>query len=77
MHLLITYITFAVAHRLRTISDCDIIFVLKDGKVHESGTHSSLLSHDGLYRDLWESQSTLGSARVLAKESTSLQKRGP
>lgn len=49
-----------VAHRLRTISDCDIIFVLRGGRVMEQGTHSMLLARDGLYRDLWDSQSTIG-----------------
>jgi ATP-binding cassette, subfamily B (MDR/TAP), member 7 len=47
-----------VAHRLRTIFDCDIIFVLRDGQVAESGTHNQLLEKGGLYASLWAAQET-------------------
>ncbi|KAF2743861.1 iron-sulfur clusters transporter atm1, mitochondrial precursor [Sporormia fimetaria CBS 119925] len=42
-----------VAHRLRTIYDCDLIIVLKDGQVAESGTHEQLIDRAGLYSELW------------------------
>ncbi|KAL2373724.1 iron-sulfur clusters transporter atm1, mitochondrial [Blastomyces gilchristii SLH14081] len=46
-----------VAHRLRTIYDCDQILVLKEGKVAESGTHTELLGMDGgVYSELWNAQ---------------------
>ena len=45
-----------VAHRLRTIFDSDIIFVLKNGQVFEHGTHAELLALHGLYADLWSAQ---------------------
>ncbi|KAJ2763033.1 Iron-sulfur clusters transporter atm1, mitochondrial, partial [Coemansia nantahalensis] len=40
-----------IAHRLRTIMDVDVIFVLKDGHVVEQGSHSELLRIGGVYRD--------------------------
>ena len=45
-----------IAHRLRTIYDSDLIIVLKDGHVAEQGTHDDLLSRDGIYAELWNSQ---------------------
>lgn len=42
-----------MAHRLRTIYDCDQILVLKDGRVAETGTHAELLEKDGIYAELW------------------------
>lgn len=47
-----------VAHRLRTIFDSDIIFVLKDGHVVESGTHHQLLDLGDVYSSLWAAQET-------------------
>jgi ABC transporter ATM len=47
-----------IAHRLRTIYDSDIIFVLKDGEVVESGTHPVLLEQQGVYSNLWAAQET-------------------
>lgn len=47
-----------VAHRLKTISDSDVIIVLKDGGVAEQGTHAELLKiSDGVYATLWKAQS--------------------
>jgi ATP-binding cassette subfamily B (MDR/TAP) protein 7 len=42
-----------IAHRLRTIYDCDLIIVLKEGQVAESGTHEQLINRGGIYSELW------------------------
>ena len=48
--------SFVIAHRLSTIRNADIIFVLQDGNVVESGSHEVLLAHDGLYAQIYHSQ---------------------
>ncbi|KAJ2142885.1 Iron-sulfur clusters transporter atm1, mitochondrial [Coemansia sp. RSA 678] len=45
-----------IAHRLRTIMDADVIFVLKDGQVVEQGSHTRLLQENGVYRSMWNMQ---------------------
>ncbi|WBW73534.1 mitochondrial iron-sulfur cluster exporter Atm1 [Schizosaccharomyces osmophilus] len=48
-----------IAHRLRTIKNCDIIYVLKDGQVVEQGTHEELLKLNGVYASMWHSQESI------------------
>lgn len=48
-----------VAHRLRTIYDCDQILVLKEGRVVEIGSHRELLEQNGIYSELWNSKWSL------------------
>jgi ATP-binding cassette subfamily B protein len=48
--------SFVVAHRLSTIVSSDIILVMKDGQVVESGSHKELISANGFYKQLYESQ---------------------
>ncbi|VEU36604.1 unnamed protein product [Pseudo-nitzschia multistriata] len=45
-----------IAHRLGTIRNADKIIVLKDGVVHEEGTHDELLEKDGMYASMWNRQ---------------------
>lgn len=48
--------SFVIAHRLSTIKNSDLILVLKDGDVIESGTHDELLQKNGYYAELYNSQ---------------------
>ena len=48
--------SFIVAHRLTTIKNADVILVMKDGSVVETGSHDELLRKGGFYRELYESQ---------------------
>lgn len=46
-------LTITIAHRLTTVKNSDIIFVLDNGKIIESGNHEYLLSIKGKYSELW------------------------
>jgi ATP-binding cassette subfamily B protein len=48
--------TITVSHRLSNIANSDMIYVLKEGKVAEQGTHTQLLGKDGVYAHLWKLQ---------------------
>ncbi len=48
--------SFVIAHRLSTIKNADLILVLKDGDIIESGTHEALLDRAGFYAELYNSQ---------------------
>ena len=48
--------TLVIAHRLWTIQDADIIFVMDKGKIIEQGSHAELINYNGLYAKLWKSQ---------------------
>lgn len=45
-----------IAHRLTTIQNADIIYVLKNGEVHEKGTHTELIQLGGIYKQLYKMQ---------------------
>ncbi len=47
---------FVIAHRLSTIKNADLILVMKDGDVIETGSHQELLAQNGFYADLYNSQ---------------------
>ena len=48
--------SFVIAHRLSTIKNADVILVMKDGDIVESGSHEELLEHNGFYAELYNSQ---------------------
>ncbi len=48
--------SFVIAHRLSTIKNADVILVLKDGDIIEQGNHKELLSQNGFYAELYNSQ---------------------
>lgn len=48
--------SFVIAHRLSTVKNADLIFVIKDGDIVESGNHQELLALDGSYAELYRSQ---------------------
>lgn len=59
--------TLTIAHRLSTVMGADTIHVLDAGRIVESGTHSELLAHGGLYAELAEQQ--VAASRVLDTEA--------
>ena len=48
--------SFIIAHRLSTIKNADIILVMKDGNIIETGNHEELIEKNGFYADLYNSQ---------------------
>ena len=48
--------SFVIAHRLSTIKNADLILVLKDGDIIETGNHTELLAENGFYASLYNSQ---------------------
>ena len=55
-HLMEGRTSFIIAHRLSTIRDADLILVMKDGDIVETGTHTELLAKHGFYAELYQSQ---------------------
>ena len=53
--------SFVIAHRLSTIKNADMILVMKDGDIIESGTHEKLLAKRGFYAELYNSQFEIAS----------------
>lgn len=48
--------TIAIAHRLSTVVNADVILVLKEGRVVEQGRHAELLASEGHYFEMWNRQ---------------------
>ncbi len=51
--------TFIISHRITTISQADIILVMENGRIVQSGTHEELLSQEGMYQRIWSIQNAL------------------
>jgi len=69
----------SVTHRLSTVTKMDQIFVIKDGKIIEKGTHEELLKLNGFYAELWEKQTgvSISPDGLSAKVKPSLLKAIP
>lgn len=55
-HLMQERTSFVIAHRLSTIKDADVILVMKDGDIIEQGNHEALITQNGFYAELYNSQ---------------------
>ncbi|HZK33692.1 MAG TPA: ABC transporter ATP-binding protein [Bacillota bacterium] len=51
--------TFIISHRITTLSEADIILVLDEGRLIQSGTHDDLIEQSGLYQRIWSIQSSI------------------
>jgi len=58
--------SFVIAHRLSTIRNADVILVMKDGDIIETGSHNTLVASGGFYADLYNSQFSEGVAEDIA-----------
>jgi subfamily B ATP-binding cassette protein MsbA len=52
------YTTIAIAHRLSTVKNADRIYTIENGRIAECGDHNELLTNDGTYSDLYQTQVT-------------------
>jgi subfamily B ATP-binding cassette protein MsbA len=50
------YTIIGIAHRLSTVGDADQIYALREGQIEESGTHGDLIRQDGIYAELYRTQ---------------------
>ena len=48
--------SFVIAHRLSTIRNADLILVMKDGDIVEQGNHNELMTVNGIYANLYNTQ---------------------
>lgn len=53
-----------IAHRLSSITDADCIYVLQDGEIAESGTHSELIEKNGIFARMWKNYSEAAAWRI-------------
>ncbi len=48
--------TIVIAHRLSTVRNADMIYVIENGRLHEQGRHEELVGMEGIYASLWRVQ---------------------
>jgi len=58
-HLMKNRTTFIIAHRIQSVMDADLILVLENGRIVQSGTHHSLLQQEGIYRQIFDIQTRI------------------
>lgn len=68
--------TFIISHRLTTLSSADLILVLEEGRIVESGTHTELLRRDGLYKRVWAIQNNLEAEMRREEKDEHLRRTG-
>jgi ATP-binding cassette subfamily B protein len=64
--------TIIISHRITTLAEADKILVLDKGCIVESGSHEELIAKEGLYKKIWEIQSSLGEDLVEAMPAASV-----
>jgi ATP-binding cassette subfamily B protein len=58
--------TLVIAHRLSTLAQADRVLVLDHGRIIQSGRHAELIAQPGLYRRLWDIQTSVETEFALA-----------
>lgn len=48
--------TFIISHRISSFENCDLILVVQNGTISQSGTHKQLIAQDGYYKEVWNEQ---------------------
>ena len=64
-----------ISHRLSNVVDSDCIYMMKDGKIEEQGTHKQLMYQKGAYQKLFEKQKELESYSINMLTDDSLEKK--
>ncbi|MFZ0547923.1 MAG: ABC transporter ATP-binding protein [Candidatus Promineifilaceae bacterium] len=63
--------TFIIAHRIQTVMTADLILVLDHGRIVQQGTHRELVSHSGIYREIYDLQARIEDELEQELETTS------
>ena len=62
-----------IAHRLSSITDADCIYVLQDGEIAESGTHSKLIEKNGIFTNMWKNYSEAAAWRLSSEVARKIE----